>query len=74
MVVSLDRLVMADQAGRASIRTLQKVSCLCVVNLVAAHTIVHTAAMDREAGDVEAKDYRKCNDNGLSRIFGPKSS
>ena len=74
MVVSLVRLVMADQAGRANIKTLQKVSCLCVVNLVAAHTIAHTAAMDREAGGVEAKDYRKCNDNGLSRIFGPKSS
>jgi hypothetical protein len=74
MVISLDRLVIADQAGRAGIRTMQKVSGRCAVNLVAAHTIAHTAAMEREAGGVEAEDYRSCNDAGLSGIFGSRSS
>jgi len=74
MVVSLDRLFMADQAGRVSIRTLQKVSGLCAVKLAAAHTIAHTTAMEREAGGIETEDYSSCNDAGLSGIFGSRSS
>jgi hypothetical protein len=58
MVAGLTGFAMADEAGRALIRTLQKAGAGCAVHLVATHTLGDAAGMEREAGVAEPEGYQ----------------